>query len=80
MRLEWQGLVNARDLGGIALRGGGRTRSGAYARSEHPLYLTPTGWGQLRSYGVRTITSLETAGLEGEEAVRSNRPVMPQLM
>lgn len=45
MRQERKGLVNARDLGGIALRGGGRTRSGAYARSNHPFYFTPSGWG-----------------------------------
>ncbi|MBG6185489.1 hypothetical protein IWX65_003468 [Arthrobacter sp. CAN_A214] len=77
MRLEWEGLVNARDLGGIALQGGGRTRSGAYIRADHPSHLTPTGWGQLRRYGVRTIASLETGGLEGEEAIRSNRPVVP---
>lgn len=75
MRLEWEGLANARDLGGIALHGGGRTRSGTYARSDHPSHLTPAGWRQLRDYGVRTIASLETGGLEGEEAIRSNRPV-----
>ncbi|RJT75650.1 tyrosine-protein phosphatase [Arthrobacter cheniae] len=77
MRLRWEGLVNARDLGGIALQGGGQTRRGAYARSDHPLNLTPTGWGELQNYGVRTIASLETGGLEGEEVIRSNRPVVP---
>jgi protein-tyrosine phosphatase len=77
MRLEWEGLANARDLGGIALQGGGQTRNGTYARSDHPLRLTPTGWVQLRNYGVRTAASLETGGLEGEEAIRSNRPVVP---
>jgi protein-tyrosine phosphatase len=77
MSLEWEGLINARDLGGIALKRGGQTRSGTYTRSDHPLNLTSTGWEQLRSHGVPTIASLETGGLEGEEVIRSNRPVIP---
>lgn len=75
MKLDWSGLINARDLGGIPLEGGGYTVAGAFARSDHPLMLTPTGWEQLASYGIRTIVSLETGGLEGEAALRANRPV-----
>lgn len=77
MRLEWEGLLNVRDLGGVAMRDGGRSRNGAFVRSDHPLHLTPGGWEQLREYGIRTIASLETAGLKHEEALRSNRPVEP---
>ena len=47
-----------------------------YARSDHPIMLSPYGWEQLVDYGIRTIVSLETAGLEGENALRANRPVV----
>ncbi|MCC3265233.1 tyrosine-protein phosphatase [Arthrobacter gengyunqii] len=75
MKLEWAGLANARDLGGIPLGNGGYTVAGAFARSDHPQMLTPAGWDQLASYGIRTVVSLETGGLEGEAAFRANRPV-----
>jgi len=75
VRLEWEGMLNVRDLGGIALRDGGFTCSGAVVRSDHPLRLTPRGWEQVAQYGIRTILSLETGGLEGEAAIRANRPV-----
>jgi len=76
MQLDWDGFVNARDLGSIRTSDGSVTRCGAVVRSEHPSLLTPTGWSQLIDYGVRTILSLETGGLEGEAALRNNRPVM----
>lgn len=76
MKLDWEGLSNARDLGGIALKNGGWSRARAYARSDHPLMLSPCGWEQLAGYGIRTIVSLETAGLEGGNALRANRPVV----
>lgn len=75
MRLAWEGLSNARDLGGVPLLSGGRTKGGSYIRSDHPGQLTSRGWDQLRTHGVRTIISLETAGLEGEAALHANRPV-----
>ena len=75
MRLDWDGFVNARDLGGMDISGIGRTRRGVVVRSEHPSLLTSTGWSQLVDYGVRTIISLETGGLEGEAALRANRPL-----
>jgi protein-tyrosine phosphatase len=76
MTLHWDGLSNARDLGGILLGDGRVTRSGVFVRSDHPTRLTARGWAQLHRYGVRTIVSLETAGLHGEEDLRSNRPVV----
>lgn len=76
MQRDWEGLSNACHLSGIALKNGGRSRAGAYARSDHPLMLSPCGWEQLAEYGIRTIVSLETAGLEGENALRANRPVV----
>ena len=62
MRLDWDGFVNARDLGGMEISGFGRTRHGVVVRSGHPALLTSTGWSQLVDYGVRTIVSLETGG------------------
>lgn len=75
MQLNWDGFVNARDLGGIGTSDEQVTRSGVVVRSEHPSLLTTKGWSQLVDYGVHTIISLETGGLEGEAALRNNRPV-----
>lgn len=56
--LDWDGLVNARDLGGLPTRGGGRTRRGAVVRSEAPDALTDAGWDALREHGVRRVVDL----------------------
>ena len=77
VKLVWDGQINARDLGGIPLTSGGLTRHGVIARSEHPSFLTEDGWRQAQAYGVRTIISLETGGLTGEDALRANREVSP---
>lgn len=74
--LNWDGLFNARDMGGVPLTGNGVTQSGRIVRSDHPSKLTPTGWAALRSYGVRTIVSFETANLPGRRALEEN-PVVP---
>jgi len=46
MQRDWEGLSTACHLSGIALKNGGRSRTGAYARSDHPLMLSPCGWEQ----------------------------------
>lgn len=56
--LAWDGLVNARDLGGLPLRGGGSTRFGSVVRSDDVRRLTSEGWAGLREHGVRTIVDL----------------------
>jgi protein-tyrosine phosphatase len=61
--LDWDGCLNARDLGGLAV-GGGHTRWGAVVRADHPSHLTPAGWAALRAHGIRTLVSLETSGLD----------------
>jgi protein-tyrosine phosphatase len=57
-QLEWDGLLNARDLGGIALASGGRTAFGRLIRSDGPDHLSERGWQQLWDYGVRTVIDL----------------------
>jgi protein-tyrosine phosphatase len=50
-------LVNARDLGGVALDGGAHVAYGALFRGP-PLVLSPAGCKGLRKLGVRTIVDL----------------------
>jgi protein-tyrosine phosphatase len=56
--LDWDGCVNARDLGGLPTLDGRVTRRGALIRSEAVDRLTRQGWRALREYGVRTIIDL----------------------
>jgi protein-tyrosine phosphatase len=56
--VAWQGLVNARDLGGLPLAEGGRTRAGSVFRADNIRHLTPTGWLQMSDDGVRTVIDL----------------------
>ncbi|GAA4855202.1 tyrosine-protein phosphatase [Kitasatospora terrestris] len=56
--LVWDGCLNVRDLGGLPLTGGGRTRPGAVVRADNLDRLTAEGWAALRSYGVRTVVDL----------------------
>jgi len=65
--LEWDACLNARDLGGLGLRQGGRTRWGSVVRSDNPAYLTGTGWRALEAYGVRTVIALRTGGTTDDE-------------
>ncbi|GAA3532463.1 tyrosine-protein phosphatase [Nonomuraea rosea] len=60
--LAWEGCHNVRDLGGLAVAGGGRTRWGAVVRSDTPDRLTPQGWEAAAAHGVRTILDLRTPG------------------
>ncbi|WP_433869866.1 tyrosine-protein phosphatase [Saccharopolyspora sp. CA-218241] len=57
-RLDWDGLLNGRDLGGLPTTGGGRTRRGAVVRSEALDHLTAAGWDALLAHGVRTVLAL----------------------
>ncbi|GAA2347950.1 hypothetical protein GCM10009854_26460 [Saccharopolyspora halophila] len=59
--MDWDGTLNARDLGGLQANGG-RIRCGAVVRADHPANMPATGWEQLRAHGVRTIIDL--TGLE----------------
>ena len=61
--LNWDGCNNVRDLGGLNVSDGYKTRWGAVVRSDHPAKLTTEGWSQLYAHGIRTIISLRTHGL-----------------
>lgn len=65
--LHWDGCKNVRDLGGLRTTDGRITRWGAVIRSDTPARLTAAGWSALYAYGVRTIITLRTHGLEEEE-------------
>jgi protein-tyrosine phosphatase len=56
--LEWEGCLNARDLGGYATGDGRETRWGVVVRSDSPAALTEAGRAALASYGVRAIVDL----------------------
>ena len=57
-RLDWEGCVNARDLGGYGTADRGETRWGAVVRSDSPAALTGAGRAALAEYGVRAIVDL----------------------
>jgi protein tyrosine/serine phosphatase len=65
--LAWEGLKNARDLGGLQTADGRITRRAGVVRSDTPSRLTPAGWSALHAYGIRTIISLHTHGMEERE-------------
>jgi len=65
--LVWEGCRNVRDLGGLRTCDGRTTRWKAVVRSDTPARLTAAGWSALYAYGVRTIISLRTCGLEEAE-------------
>ena len=60
--LEIDGLVNARDLGGLPLTRGGTTPRGVFFRSENVDAITPNGWRQLRDAGIRSVVDLRQPG------------------
>jgi protein tyrosine/serine phosphatase len=64
--LDWDGCVNARDLGGLPTVHGGVTRRAALIRSEAVDRLSPDGWRALRDFGVRTIIDLREDDERGE--------------
>jgi protein-tyrosine phosphatase len=73
--LDWGGLLNARDLGGLSLLQGGQTTHGQVVRSDHPSKLTSAGWEALWAYGIRTIVSLETSNLSAARDRLENPPL-----
>jgi protein-tyrosine phosphatase len=56
--LEWEGCLNVRDLGGVALANGGETRYGALVRADNIRRLTDDGWRSLAAHGVVRIVDL----------------------
>jgi protein tyrosine/serine phosphatase len=56
--LVWEGCVNVRDLGGLPIEDGRRTRAGAVVRSDNVRGLTDAGWRALADHGVTRIVDL----------------------
>jgi protein-tyrosine phosphatase len=65
--LTWEGCNNIRDLGGLNTLDGRLTRLGAIVRADSPSRLTPAGWASLYDYGIRTIITLRTEGMQEPE-------------
>jgi hypothetical protein len=61
-RLQVDGLVNGRDIGGLRRRDGSTTPHKVFYRSENVDSVTPGGWEQMRSEGIRTIVDLRQPG------------------
>ncbi len=57
-RLDWEALLNARDLGGLPTAGGGATRWNAVVRSDNLSALTDAGRAAVLAYGIRTVIDL----------------------
>ena len=70
--LAVDGLLNARDLGGLPLLRGGETPTGVFYRSETADRIAATGWDQLYAKGIRSIVDLRAAA--ERERDRQPRP------
>ena len=58
--LAWDGLLNARDLGGHPTEDGDATRWGSIVRADSVRQLTEEGWRAVVDYGVRTVVDLRS--------------------
>ncbi len=67
-RLDWEGCLNVRDLGGHPTEDGGETRMGAVVRADSVRRLTDAGWQSLVEYGIRRIVDLRLASELEEDA------------
>ena len=56
--LAWDGVLNARDLGGHRTEDGAETRYGSVVRADSIRRLTDAGWAALLDYGIRTVVDL----------------------
>lgn len=71
-QLNWEGCLNARDLGGLPARDGTTIRQGGLVRSDSPNYLADAGRQALVAHGVRTIVDVRLP----DEAAGSPYPFM----
>jgi protein-tyrosine phosphatase len=70
--LDWEGLLNARDTGGLPTADGGRVRRAALVRSDVLSRLTESGRAALVAHGVRTIIDVR-----GTSEAASDRDAYP---
>jgi protein tyrosine/serine phosphatase len=59
--LEWEGLINARDTGGLRTRDG-EIKQGALVRSDRLNGLTSAGVAALTAHGIRTVIDVRGRG------------------
>lgn len=57
-RLEWDGCVNVRDLGGLPTEDGGSLREGVLIRADSLVELSPRGWEAVGAAGVANVVDL----------------------
>lgn len=65
--LVWEGCKNVHDLGGLRTSDGRMTRRGAVVRADSPARLSAAGWSALYAYGIRTIITLRTHGMQEDD-------------
>lgn len=65
--LHVDGLVKARDLGGLRGRDGSTTPSQVFYRSEGIDRVTPAGWSQVFEAGIRTVVDLRQPGERAQD-------------
>jgi protein-tyrosine phosphatase len=70
--LDWPGVFNARDLGGLPVADGSMTRRGAIVRSDSLQNLEARGWEEVEAFGVRTVVDLRNENEIGPDV--SPRP------
>ena len=58
--VAWPACYNIRDLGGLPLPFGGRTRFGELLRADNLDRLTAEGWASAVGYGVKTVVDLRS--------------------
>lgn len=58
--LKWDGLLNARDLGGHPTEDGAATRWDSVVRADSVRLLTDDGWKAAVDYGIRTVVDLRS--------------------
>jgi protein tyrosine/serine phosphatase len=73
--LSWQGIYNARDLGGLPTVGGGITRRGAIVRSDSMQNLEARGWEEVEAHGIRTVIDLRSAHEIGADVAPRPRSI-----
>ncbi|MET3902238.1 tyrosine-protein phosphatase [Paenarthrobacter sp. 4246] len=71
--LRVDGLVNARDLGGLERADGTLTPHGVFFRSDNVDRISPDGWKQVYEAGIRTVIDLRQPG-EREKDTRKRPP------
>jgi protein-tyrosine phosphatase len=56
--VRWEGVYNARDLGGLPTVTGASTRYGQLIRSADTRFITAAGWEEARDAGIRVVIDL----------------------